>query len=1192
MGRHLFDRQGPQSRAKLRAGNCYRSSCRRGLTFESLEKRVLLDASGPLDSQGAGDPADDLLLAEYTRFTSPEQLEQYLVEDALDRYDTWFGQPAYRYGPWRRYEIDFDLATGTATTADMVFLSGESSHSETNTQVEGVDEGDVVETDGDFLYVLSGHQIVILAALPAVELHVVSRVEIAGRPFEQYLDGDRLTVLSRSPDYYSPGGIQPVFTASVDGEPPEPVPPTVTVTVLDVSDRQLPTVVQETELEGHFEDSRAVGNSVYLVLRNDFYLPPPERLPAPDEVQPRQDLPEADAMMIAKPYYWPEDGGYVYETEAQYLARIEGQVLDLALPHFSGRDGDGTLVESGLVSQATDIYQPFSARDDNLVSVVVFDTAGDTPGPVSSTSVPGETVDQVYMAADSLYLLRYQRVPGDNQTSILKFDLDETGQSLELSASGSVPGRVLNQFSIDQYDGFLRIATTRGWADSNNLYVLQQGGQSLDIVGRLEDLAPGEKIYSARFMGQQAFVVTFRQVDPLFAIDLSDPTDPQVVAELKVSGFSNYLHPLDGGYLIGVGRDADEETGLFQDPQVSLFDVGDLSDPQLLDRLTIPTGRAGGLPIFNDHHVIAYFPEYGVLTVAVPAVQEPQVGWGFRSWQPPQTDMWVFSIDADAGEIQLLGQIDHDTDVSRSVRINDLLYSVSRDTVTVNQLLDPQTQVAELHFGVQELGTLDLLTIDDLDLSRGDRWYRFQTRRPGLLTLEASGAGSVEVELYDAHGEPVGPPSGPRVDWPVDAGQTYSLRVHGDSDDSQLRVANVVQRDGSAVTVHGTELADRFEFDVATMVATLNGIEYTLDDGETNSVTFDGHGGADTAVLTGTGGDETVELRPYHGTLTGDALTVTITHVETITIYGGGGNDTAVLGDSAGDDRLVQWPSGSMLSGDGFTNKVHDFATVEARATAGGRDIAKVYDSPGNDVFLAKPGFTRLTGQGFLQQAEGFYAVHAFATAGGSDVAKLYDSAGDDTFTANSIGGALFGDGFYNRAKFFEGVHAYATAGGIDLAKLFDSGGDDTFHADPIQGALFGDGFYNRAKHFEGVHAYATAGGRDVARLLDSADDDIFYADDTQGALYRPGHYYNRAKHFEEVYAEASTGDDEARLNDSSPGDLLQADGPWVRLWNLDLDFLRQASQFDRVRAPAATAAGQRQIAAHLDFVFQQDGSS
>jgi uncharacterized secreted protein with C-terminal beta-propeller domain/outer membrane protein assembly factor BamB len=623
-----------------------------------------------------------------TRFESPEQIEQFLIEAALAMYAGMFGRPE----PAPRVHLPYYKYPPVILTDPREVIATVAGYSDTNLQVVGVDEGDLVETDGDYLYILSGQELVIVDARDPQALQVASRLELEDRPFAMYLAGDRLTLLGRKDDLFTRPALDlrtnfgQTRVICRDSE--------VTLTVLDVSDRQSPATVRQTSVDGRYVDSRAIGDVVYLVVQQGLTLPAPMLIDVESGmVGPQQSL----------------DGSRRYETKEEYLARIEGQIIDLAMPHFRSYGPDGQLIESALLSKATDVYWPAGGEAEAFVSVVAFNVAGDAPGPISSVAVPGHTSPQVYVSQESLYLLQTRSAwRRDQETSIVKIDFDEATGGVELSASGKAPGRVLNQFSVDEHDGYLRIATTQGragWRDGpgnsgNNLYVLQQQGGELQIVGSLEDLAPGEKIYSARFLGDRAFVVTYKKVDPLFAVDLSDPTDPRVAGELKIPGFSNYLHSIDGGFLIGVGRHADEQTGLYQDPQVSLFNVDDLSDPQLLDRFTLDTGRSGGLGIFSDHHVIAYYPEHSVLTVSVPDGE---------GWSGGPNDLWVFQIDVQAGSqgepasggIERLTRIEHDSSVVRSVRIGDLLYAISSDTITVHEILDPASPLAELFFGAE-----------------------------------------------------------------------------------------------------------------------------------------------------------------------------------------------------------------------------------------------------------------------------------------------------------------------------------------------------------------------------------------------------------------------------------------------------------------------------------------------------------
>ncbi|HUT12392.1 MAG TPA: beta-propeller domain-containing protein [Thermoguttaceae bacterium] len=782
-----------------------RSRVQSRLRFEPLENRLML--SGGTTDDGLLPDGSDPGAAALARFASAEELEDYLIQDALERYQGQFGQPGYYW--YCRGGVYLDGAVNTFGGVP----EANPTHSDTNTQVAGVDEGDIVETDGEYLYVLSGQEVVIIDAWPADEMAVTSRVTIEGYPFAEYLNGDTLTVLSR--DYRYDDGWPPIEPMPMGGGilaadamfapyyyPSQAI---TTVSVFDVSDREAPALVRETELEGNYVDSRAIGSNVYLVLRDDFVLPGPIMLPVPDDQWKIQDPtdPNASPGGSFAPDIWPPpEYRYVYETEEQYLARIEGQVLELALPEFFSYDAAGELMESGLLSEATDVYRPISPDYWNLMSVVVYDTAADPPGPISSTSVPADYTSEVYMSMENLYLLQNKWTSDGTMTQILKFPLDDPAGGLDLSAIGTVHGRVLNQFAVDEYDGYLRIAVTGGpWRETlNSVYVLAQDGESLEVVGSVTDLAQGEQIYSARFLGDRGYVVTFRQVDPLFVLDLSDPTAPAVTGELKITGFSNYLHDVGDDFLLGLGRDADPVTGLYQDPQVSLFYVGIASHPMLADRYTMDTGRAGGMNLFDDHHAISYFPEYQILAVPIPSYGYNNDWCRYRY----QYDLWVFRIDKAAtddgntadgtadgnilpqGDIELMGRVEHKTSIRRSVRIGEVLYSISDSVVSAHSFDDLETAIKTLVFKAEPLGVIDGVILPNVDLSTGERWFQFQTDQPGLLTLGTDGNAPVAVELYAGNGQLLEPPPGGQLQWQVGAGETYFFSLRGDDSDPNL----------------------------------------------------------------------------------------------------------------------------------------------------------------------------------------------------------------------------------------------------------------------------------------------------------------------------------------------------------------------------------------------------------------------
>jgi len=378
------------------------------------------------------------------------------------------------------------------------------------------------------------------------------------------------------------------------------------------------------------------------------------------------------------------------------------------------------------------------------------------------------------------------------------------------------------------------------------------------------------------------------------------------------------------------------------------------------------------------------------------------------------------------------------------------------------------------------------------------------------------------------------------------------------------------------LVLHGQNRENVFKFVAGatpgSWIVELNGQRYDVGPAIT-SVEYHGGFARDTVELTGTDGDETLELWSDHGLLTGNGFSVTVTGVESITAAGLGGNDEVVLHDSPGNDTFqASLGSASLTRPDG-ANVATGFETVTAVSTHGGKDIAKLYDSSGNDFFVARPLHGELSGEGFRFEADGFSAVHAYATAGGFDQAKLFDSHRNDVFQASAIQGALYGPGYYNRAKHFETVHAYGSAG-RDVAKLYDSAGDDLFEANSFQGALSGEGFYFRAKHFEEVIATAQSGGNDQARLYDSPGDDNFIATPTSGSLYGDG-FNNQAKDFNGVTAFATLGGyDVAKLYDSAENDTFEAGPTYGVLYDTaGTVFRNRANGFDNVHA-YATAGG------------------
>lgn len=599
----------------------------------------------------------------------PDQsIEDMLIQQAVDQYQGLFGQAYFHKWDYPDYPVCCFDSEPSLTIQSGVVANAAADYSGTNIQVAGVDEADIVKTDGSHIYIVSGDQIVIVDASDPNNLQVSSRIDITGTAQDIYVADGRLTILSNNyqpPIYASPGLTS---TAYVVYRPPLRgdwyYQSQLSVTVMNVSDPADSAKLESTTLDGYLVDSRMVGDQLYLVMQNDLNLPGPQVVT-------------------------DDSGQQVYQSEDAYRQYLETVIPD-RLPAWTTGDGTAT----GMITSGN-TYIPENGQGDSFVSIVSYNTAGETPGPVSATNMQG-SANLVYATTDSIYLLyNSYNWSGENpsrSTSIYKFGLSP---DVSLLASGSVPGQVLGQYSVDEFDGTLRIATT-DWTTTttNSVYMLQQQDDQLNIVGSLTGLGEGENIKSVRFVGNRGYVVTFRQYDPLFVLDLSDPTNPVQAGELTMPGFSSYLQPLDETHIIGFGREvapgANEPDGM----KLSVFDVSDPANPVETSKYVLSGDWWSQYSAaLSDPHAFSYFPESGLL--CLPIDQYP--GFYTNGFGEHTTGSF-YMFDVSAGDIQPLGQIDHDYSALRSLRIGDYLYTVSATEVKSSPIASPADATDSLSF--------------------------------------------------------------------------------------------------------------------------------------------------------------------------------------------------------------------------------------------------------------------------------------------------------------------------------------------------------------------------------------------------------------------------------------------------------------------------------------------------------------
>ncbi|MFO0907384.1 MAG: beta-propeller domain-containing protein [Isosphaeraceae bacterium] len=581
----------------------------------------------------------------------------------------FLARSASRFGSWSGRFRGVGEGGGAPVMSAPSTVGG---HSSTNVQVAGVDEADIVETDGRYLYVISRDELVIVDGANPESPTIASRTVLDGSPVGEYLDGALLTVVTSlwQPSTPAPGSARLAAGTQIPGLWARGSS-RVKVTTYDVSDASNPTVTRQTTLDGSYADSRFVDGKLDLVLQNDLFAG-----------------------------YWGFNPAALTGRGAggSALTRLANAPLDRILPGFTSEvfgAGGSKVSRAGLINEAKDIYQPVVGDEVNLLSVVVIDTRGGSPGPLGASSLVGSYASTVHVTPDEIdvFTPRWD-TQGNATTSVYRFDLP--GARPVLSATGSVPGSLFDPYSADVHDGYLRVATTawQSGGPDNGVYVLQKQGNRLNVVGSIDQLAPGESIYATRFLGDRLFQVTFEQVDPLWAIDLSNPTAPKVAGELKVPGFSRFLQVIDANTLLGIGREVDPITNRTSDLKLSLFNVADLSQPQLIASQAIAPSSTEWT--WSDAewtpHALGWFPELGAIAVPVqgsgPVLPIDDDGITLASDWTFESNLYVFHIDAALGAkaIQELGKVEHGSSVSRSVRIGDVIFSIADEDVKAVRL--------------------------------------------------------------------------------------------------------------------------------------------------------------------------------------------------------------------------------------------------------------------------------------------------------------------------------------------------------------------------------------------------------------------------------------------------------------------------------------------------------------------------
>nr|ADP09450.1 Beta_propel domain protein [uncultured marine crenarchaeote E48-1C] len=582
------------------------------------------ESSGP--SQGRQHTHLQIPSALLNTFTSYEELRDFLERapyTAPDKYDPIREALKELWGLSAPNELGFSGET----------QGSGSEYSTTNIQVEGVDEADIVKTDGEHLYVVSGANIYILKAYPTEEAEVLSHIAFnTTYPAGIFVNSDRLAVLGcKHANHY-----KWYYESFYDQTK-------TSLVVYDITNRSTPTKLTNFTISGGYFSSRMIDEYVYFVVNQQAHI-------------------VNDTVLLPRVYS---------EVRVEEISATEIQYFN-----------------------TSDSYYKFT-------TIVAINLQDITQEPTNKTILLGGA-SCMYVSLNNIYIT----FPKGDSTFIYRFHIDN--DEIEPMADGEVPGYLLNQFSMDEHNDYFRIATTtryvtRNWWETtskNHVYVLDM---NLIIVGKQEDLASGEKIYSARFIADRCYLVTFKKVDPLFVIDLSEPTKPTVLGKLKIPGYSDYLHPYDENHIIGVGKETIEaEEGDFawyQGVKISLFDVNDVNNPKQIANFTIGE-RGTDSPVLSDHKAFLFDKSKNLLVipVRVAEIDEDQYSGEvppYVSGEPVWQGAFVFNITLAEGFV-LRGNITHleeDANIwdssywmTRTLYIEDVLYTVSNRKIKMNDL--------------------------------------------------------------------------------------------------------------------------------------------------------------------------------------------------------------------------------------------------------------------------------------------------------------------------------------------------------------------------------------------------------------------------------------------------------------------------------------------------------------------------
>jgi len=590
-----------------------------------------------------------------------------------------------------------------------------SEYSTTNVQVENVDEPDYLKNDSKYVYIVSQNTLSIIDAYPAESAKLVLKIalDIESQYIQNmFLNEDRLVI------FYN-GQSDDEIIPQYDFVPRRSYSSVTHALIVDVSDKENPIILKDYSIEGYFSDARMIGNYAYFVTNSniDYQYP---RLPVIMKDSVRIMTPEAFYFdnieqfsnfntltaidifgdTVNSETFLMGYTGTIYVSEDNFYITYQ-QSMPSGFYDNSSRDRFFDVVVPLLPSSIQEkikIIQSDSSIKSSTQWMKISELMQKSYNEMDKKEK--EKLFEKIKEALNEYDAKIQEKT--NKTIIHKISINK--DKIEYVAKGSVPGRLLNQFSMDQSEDRFRVVTTteyytqyNGMVRANAVYVLDE---QLNIIGELDHIAPDESVYSARFIGDRLYLVTFQQIDPFFVIDLSKDT-PKILGELKIPGFSNYLHPYDNEHIIGIGRDTKEiEEGRVQQLgiKIALFNVADVNNPRIIDDVIIGDSSTYSESLY-DHKAFFFDKTKGILSIPITGdikslnddSRSKMIAPDYNRW----SGFYVFNLDNLDG-FDLKGKVTHSDSSSRyynmgnarTFYINDVLYTVSEGYLKMNSMDD------------------------------------------------------------------------------------------------------------------------------------------------------------------------------------------------------------------------------------------------------------------------------------------------------------------------------------------------------------------------------------------------------------------------------------------------------------------------------------------------------------------------